>query len=40
MMSAAAVMTRPVLAWPRVMACSLSPVLSHSSCIRLTRKTW
>ena len=40
MMAAAAVMTRPVVAWPIVTARSLSPVCTHSSCMRLTRKTW
>ena len=39
MMAAAAVMVRPVMAWPRLTAWVLSPVRSHSSCMRLTRNT-
>ena len=39
MMSPAAVMTRPVSAWPRVTARWLSLLMAHSSCIRLTRNT-
>ncbi len=37
---AAAVMTRPVCAWPTLTARALSRVCTHSSCIRLTRNTW
>ena len=40
MTSAAAEMTRPVLAWPRLIASALLPVFSHSSCMRETRNTW
>jgi hypothetical protein len=39
MMLAAAVITRPVTAWPVVTATRLSPVRIHSSRIRLTRNT-
>ncbi len=39
MISEAAVMTRPVSAWPRITARLLSPVSVHSSCMRLMRKT-
>ncbi len=40
MMTAAAVMTWPVSAWPTRTARRLSRVCVHSSCIRLIRKTW
>ena len=39
MIAAAAVMVRPVIAWPIRTAASLSRSLSHSSCMRLTRNT-
>ena len=39
MMVAAAMMTRPVVAWPVRTAWWLSPVTAHSSRIRDTRKT-
>lgn len=40
MMAAAAVMMRPVIAWPTRTAAALSRHLSHSSWILLTRNTW
>jgi hypothetical protein len=40
MMSAAALMTRLVSARPTRTERLLSRVCTHSSCIRLTRKTW
>ena len=40
MMAAAALMTRPLVAWPIRTARGLSRRLSHSSWIRLTRNTW
>jgi hypothetical protein len=39
MMVAAAMMTRPVVAWPVRTAWWLSPVAAHSSRIRETRNT-
>ena len=40
MIAAAAVITRPVVACPRITEWRLSCVCTHSSCMRLTRKTW
>ena len=40
MIAAAVTITPPVSATPTVTARRLSPVWVHSSCIRLTRKTW
>jgi hypothetical protein len=40
MMVAAAVMTRLVSVWPAITDRRLSPVRTHSSRMRLTRKTW
>ena len=40
MIVAAAVITRPVAAWPVRTECALSSVRIHSSCMRLTRNTW
>ena len=40
MIVAAAVITRPVAAWPIRTECPLSSVCTHSSCMRLTRNTW
>jgi len=40
MIVAAAVMTRPVSACPIRTERALSPVCTHSSCMRLTRNTW
>jgi hypothetical protein len=39
MIAAAAVMFRPVISWPILIAAWLSRRYSHSSCMRLTRKT-
>ena len=38
-MLAAAVITRPVMAWPIVTATRLPPVRTHCSWMRLTRNT-
>ena len=40
MIVAAAVITRPVAAWPMRTEWPLSCVRTHSSCMRLTRNTW